>query len=61
MVEGISSVEEGDMSKGFTGFEKCVCGHESDEHEDGFFNPCTVEDCDCDDCELTDDEDEESE
>lgn len=40
----------------------CVCGHVYDEHEDGFFMVCTIDDCDCEDYEgmlEEDDEDDE--
>lgn len=28
---------------------QCICGHVEEEHEHGFFKPCTL--CDCDDFE----------
>jgi hypothetical protein len=29
--------------------DDCWCLHVEDEHEEGFFRPCTVDGCDCDD------------
>ena len=39
----------------------CMCGHVDDEHETGFFRPCTIDGCQCDDYEADPDADQDGE
>ncbi len=35
----------------------CIhCGHAEEEHEGRFFQPCVIEDCECEDFENDDDD-----
>lgn len=39
----------------------CVCGHDLNQHTQGFFAPCNAEDCDCDDFLIEEDEEDNEE